>query len=91
METEGKLNQQKETLEEWAARIDAMPENPDSLAVLDRINKTGRAYPHIEPMPPSEHEYPIGRRARCACNVAGCDPAGVRECEKGIRERRALP
>jgi len=29
--------------------------------------------------------------ASCACKVDGCDPTGVRECEKGIRERRSLP
>lgn len=125
METEDKLNQQKESLDEWAARIDAMPENPDSLAVLGRINRTGFALAaggERQVMPPDngnrrwvtvDELAKVGDEqvkaavdgfrtrhpdiaaywasSRCACNVAGCDPTGVPECSKGIRERRVLP
>lgn len=100
------LPQREETLAEWAARIDAMPENPDSLAVLDRINRTGSALPSDEEVAAKLAKLREGEAYEerqkyygmihpepraCRCGVAGCDPSGVPECSKGIRERRALP
>jgi len=78
------------------ARIDAMPENPDSLAVLDRINRTDqqieRRIAQREACHGEEREKFLAMQPRaCRCGVAECDPTGVRECEKGIRERRSLP
>jgi hypothetical protein len=63
-------------------------ETEDKLKLNDEINKVMGNVPR--PVTPLEMVL-VRILSRCACNVAGCDPSGVPECSKGIRERRALP
>lgn len=37
------------------------------------IEPDGYKYKHIEPLPPSEHEYPIGRNAKTTAEILATD------------------